>query len=214
MSGKTYLTLIGDVVDSKKIRQRSAFQREFAALMAKLTQGNGGLVSPYTVTLGDEFQAVFARPEKLWRDMVTMIAAIQPVQLRFAIGVGSLRTPINRQQAIGMDGPAFHVAREEMSHLKAAGGRWRIGGLPRLIGGVINEALALLAHETGRWQRNRWEVLLDRLEAHAATETAARLGISVSAVHKNINAAALDTVVELMGHIEELLADVNKKEGK
>lgn len=207
MAEKTVLTLIGDVVASKKMRQRGAFQTELNDLMVSLSEQNEAVVSPYTVTLGDEFQAVFDRPAKLWRDIVMLIAATQPVQLRFAIGLGALSTPINRRQAIGMDGPAFHVAREEMSRLKSAGSRWRIGGLAEPMGGVVNEALALWAHESAGWRRNRWEVLLDRLEGRAATETAARLRISISAVHKNIKAAALDTVVGLLGGIEALLAD-------
>src|SRR4051812_44362234 len=106
------IAIIGDIVASKDPRRRDAFQRQLAkALAARNREKGSGLVSPYTITLGDEFQAVYRSARNLWTDIVTLLAEIHPVQARFALGVGDLTTRLNRRQALGMDGPAFHRTR-------------------------------------------------------------------------------------------------------
>src|SRR5438270_579082 len=113
------IAIIGDIVDSKDIARRDAFQRKLAkALTARGKEKKSGLVSPYTITLGDEFQAVYRSAHHLWTDIITLLGDIHPVQARFAIGVGELTTRINHRQALGMDGPAFHRARAAITELK------------------------------------------------------------------------------------------------
>ena len=54
-----YIALIGDVIESKKIQDRAQAQQKLLQLMKELNQQyQKYLVSPFTVTAGDEFQAL------------------------------------------------------------------------------------------------------------------------------------------------------------
>jgi len=65
--------------------------------------------------LGDEFQAVFSGAQNIWSCIFVIESALHPVRFRFGLGVGGIDTAINRKQSIGMDGPAFHLAREAVA---------------------------------------------------------------------------------------------------
>lgn len=58
MSDKQYLCMIGDLIDSKKISDRGRFQHRLQATIERINQA-GNSVSPWTLTLVDEFQAVY-----------------------------------------------------------------------------------------------------------------------------------------------------------
>ena len=126
-----YLALIGDICGSRKVGERAQLQETLRCVLDQLNAAHGeGLVSPFTITLGDEFQAVLSTATPVWE----MIAAIQselfPVRVRFGLGLGEIETAINREAALGMDGPAFHLAREAMDVLKTEAGLYRVEGLP------------------------------------------------------------------------------------
>ena len=113
-----YLVLIGDIVASRRLPARAQFQRRMKCVLQALNSRRKSLVSPYTLTLGDEFQAVYRDADTAFADVFGLMAEIAPVQARFALSVGEIVTPINPAQSIGMDGPAFHRARALLDRLK------------------------------------------------------------------------------------------------
>src|SRR5687767_15884840 len=115
-----YAALIGDFVQSKNLENRGEVQRAFAAVCADLNKERDrlGLVSPLTITLGDEFQAVFGNVARLWECILRIEATMEPVAIRFAVGLGTISTDIQPAAALGMDGPAFYAARAAMEQLK------------------------------------------------------------------------------------------------
>ncbi len=73
-------------------------------------------MSPFTITLGDEFQAVYGGFEAVLGDTVEIIAEVYPHRLRMALGHGPLSTDLNPTAALGMDGPCFAAAIEGWKH--------------------------------------------------------------------------------------------------
>jgi hypothetical protein len=107
------IAVIGDIVGSRRISERMAFQRRLQKAVADTNILSAShTASPYTITLGDEVQAVYENADGLIHHILYLMSGISPISMRFAIGVGSLSTPINTDMAIGMDGPAFHAARD------------------------------------------------------------------------------------------------------
>lgn len=206
-AGMQVLALIGDIVGSKSVTQRAAFQRKLEKRLARTSTEAQGLASPYTITLGDEFQAVYRRADSLWADVCTIWAEIHPVRARLAIGVGELTTRVNAERALGMDGPAFHRARETLNALKADGVLLRVGGADAADWALANHVLNLLSHQIEGWSKNRLLVLAGLLRGQAVSEIERGLRISRVAVYKNIRAAALDDVV---GICQELTAALNR----
>lgn len=199
------IALIGDVVGSKEIPRRPAWQRRLARALAELSAEHEGLSSPYTLTLGDEFQAVYHDGRRVIADALRLQSELHPVRVRFAVGVGRLSTPLNPHQALGMDGPAFHSARRAMESIKGSGRMWELAGAGFSSLDLLNHVLAYLGHHMADWEANRLVILQLRLAGVPVADMATRLRISKAAVHKNIRAAALDEVAALCQDITEAL---------
>lgn len=204
-----YLALIGDLVDSKQLARRAELQQRLAAVLRELNRRSRP-ASPFTLTLGDEFQAVYASADTLFGDVLVIMRRLHPVRVRFAIGLGAIATPINRQRALGMDGPAFHRAREAMTELKNTPYRVRIRG--ESAGPerddpwtLLNHLFNFVTHQLAGWKPTRLRVLQGLLQGDSVSELAKELRISKVAVYKNINAAALDEVRGLCSEVTRLL---------
>ncbi|WP_111655946.1 SatD family protein [Isoalcanivorax indicus] len=206
-----YLVLIADIQDSRHLPDRQAVQTRLQDTLTTLNAAAPPdlLVSPYTITLGDEFQAVMTRADRALADIITVMGALHPVQLRFALATGALDTPVNPDQAIGMDGPAFHAAREAIEHLKAADERLAIvhtGESPDpQLDTLVTGTVGLLGHHLGKWKPSRLSVLTARLHGDSVTTIATRLGMSEQAVYKNMRAGELEHVITLFRTLTTLI---------
>lgn len=185
--------------------QRSVFQRKLGKILAHTSAHARQLASPYTITLGDEFQAVYRKADLLFADVFGIMADIHPVRARFALGVGALTTRINPTQALGMDGPAFHDARATLMALKNDRRLLRIGGRPAEAWALAGHVLNFLSHQVEGWSRNRLLVTAGLLRGRPVKEIEADLQISRVAVYKNIRAAALDEVAGICHELERAL---------
>jgi len=199
------LCLIGDIVASRKIRDRQGFQRRLQMAIEEANRDAEGLVSPGTITLGDEFQAVYRRSGSLFRDAVHIQAQVHPQRVRFAIGVGSLSTAVNPARAIAMDGPAFHLARQGITRLRQEGGAFTVAGLGAEAGGWVLPVLDLISHTVSGWKRSRWEILDRRMRGEKVHGIVQAMRLTPAAVYKNLRAGALDTVSVLFRRVGRAL---------
>lgn len=195
------VALIGDMVASRNQADRRKGQEMLQAACESLNNraAEFGLLSPLTLTLGDEFQALFNHAEQVWRCVVALEAAMAPVAIRFALGVGEITTEINTQQALGMDGPAFYHARDGIVALKKTGHRYTVQGLDSDGSAPLwlQPTLDLVSHQRQKWQANRVHILAGMMAGKPVAEMAESLGISEQAVYANIRDGALDSIVEI-----------------
>jgi hypothetical protein len=203
------LVLIADLEASRKIEKedRTELQQQLRETLDKINQKGEGIESPYTITLGDEFQAIYEDAEYLFVHFFKILAELHPVTIRFSTGIGSIDTPINTEQAIGMDGPAFHEAREGMEMLKESGFLFniRIEGEENSTLKVINGSLKLIGQQIRDWNKKRFQILYMLQEGHDYKSITKELGISRAAFYKNKEAGLLDIIDELSNSIAELL---------
>ena len=200
-----YLVLIGDVIGSKQLPARAQFQRRLKSALQRLNGRRKNLISPYTLTLGDEFQAVYRDTSGVFADIFTLLSGIAPVQARFALAVGEIVTPINSTQSIGMDGSAFHLARARLEKLKGQG---RLLGIPdsddprwRL----PVSTLAVLSGLMEGWRQKRLQLFAGMLAGAGVGDLARQTRITPRAVNKNIRAADLDEWRRIVDEISRLL---------
>ena len=122
-----YCALIGDLIHSRDIpsHQRETVQKRLRLLLAEMnTQFSDYLASPFLVTLGDEFQGLLTAAEPALEiiEYIDRGLAEYQVRARYGLGLGEISTgPVNRAQALGDDGPAYHYAREGIELLKEKG---------------------------------------------------------------------------------------------
>lgn len=206
------LVLIADLEASREIeeKEREGFQQRLENILNDLNeqgQNDTGLISPYTVTLGDEFQAVFNKADLTFIHMFKIMVALHPVAVRFSLGVGNIATPINSEQAIGMDGPAFHEAREGMEILKESGYLFhiRIEEEDNLDLKIINSSLKLLSKQIRSWNKKRLAILYMLKEGYDYKAISEELDISKSAFYKNKEAGSLDVIDDLSDDIARFI---------
>lgn len=204
---RKYLVLIGDIIGSSSLDSRAKVQKRFESACRALNREAAelGIVSPLTITLGDEFQAVFSRTDSLWECLFRLEAALDPVQIRFSLGLGNLSTALNRNNALGMDGPAFHAARSGMTLLKQQQGRYLISGLMQ-DDVLINSTLAFIAHHREKWKGTRVKTFATYLQGMTPKQTSKLLKSTEQAVYKNIRDGALDSLRLIFGEITAHLA--------
>lgn len=200
-----YLVLIGDIVSSRQILKREQTQEDLRNVLLKLSSGNPYLVSPYTITLGDEFQAVFSKADSVLFDAMEILSNIYPVKIRFSFGVGEILTQINHDQAIGMDGPAFHNARYGIEEIKVTGSLFSILGIENSYIKLIQESLNLLSYTCKGWNQNRLRTLISLHRKKEIQTIADELHVSDKAVYKTISEGNLQNILRLLNEITSMV---------
>jgi hypothetical protein len=196
------LALIADIVKSKKIAEREKLQDKLNEYFASLTRP--GIISPYTITLGDEFQAVYAHAAGIFQDIIEILKISYPAQMRFSLALATLSTKINPERSIGMDGPAFHMARDRLIELK---------GYDEIIiqiqaeegFEVVNSSLKLASSAMSGWKENTWKIISGIMAGQSVKEISAEIGISERAVYKGIDTHVLKDYIEYFKAIEKKL---------
>jgi hypothetical protein len=191
-----HLVMIADVIGSRQLANRGQVQTLLEAELRTLLKESAGLASPYTITLGDEFQGVFSGADRVFPDILAILRALHPVGLRFALGIGPITTRINPEQAIGMDGPAFYQARDLLERMKKEKRTLAIAGLPE-DDGLQEGALGLLDHQLLKWRPNRLEILRLLLGGWDTGAIAGHLDITEQSVYKNIREGGLEHAIQL-----------------
>ena len=210
---KHYIVLIGDLVGSKELgnKDRKKYQSVLSNEISRINEESNSIVSPLTITLGDEFQAVYKDMAALLADSWSIMAELHPVRVRFSIGIGDIYTPINSEQALGMDGPAFHSARDGMDEIKESGSTYSISlgsvenqpETSRSLVALVNHSLMFLSSEMENWKKTRFRILTMLNDGVSVKEIAEKIGISESAVYKNREEGHLNLFLDIKNSIGE-----------
>lgn len=182
---------IGDISASRDLEagDRRAVQERLGDLLERFNrERDDAVLAEFTITVGDEFQGLLVRPDVLPELMWRLRDRLPGVRFWTGVGFGGLDTGLE-ERAIGMDGPAFHRAREalEVAHDEGLhGGVFSgfgdddpvLGGLARLLD----------------WQRQGFtdaqrEAVRRVRRGETQTEAADEIGVSRQAVSKRLAAA-------------------------
>ncbi|HEL2401545.1 TPA: DNA-binding protein [Streptococcus suis] len=111
-----YIAIIGNIIHSKQVSQRSntieGLKQQLHSINYSFSQN---LASPFTLTKGDEFQAL-CKPNPHIFLMIDQIqlAFHDQLEIKFGIGLGEILTAIDPRQSIGVDGPAYWEAQKAL----------------------------------------------------------------------------------------------------
>ncbi|RRD32347.1 DNA-binding protein [Streptococcus minor] len=113
-----YIALIGDMIDSKDLPNRSEFQQQLKNCLAQVNityQMN--LASKFSITLGDEFQGLLLPDAPVFHIIDDINRSMEGVSLRFGIGLGEIVTDIDPEISLGADGSSYWYAREAINYI-------------------------------------------------------------------------------------------------
>ena len=192
------VSIIADIIKSKEIINRVDFQNNLKNKLNLFNSNSKSILSPYIITLGDEFQALYKSTDEIFTDLFNIWGFLYPVKMRVAIGIDKLATDINKESAIGMDGPAFHVAREGIEKLKNKD--FSIiqiyDSSKRTDIDYINKSLTLVMSEINDWKKNTLLIFNEMLNNKAVNDIYPSVGISQRGVYKLINTNKIDYYVD------------------
>ncbi|MGH2621881.1 MAG: SatD family protein [Anaerolineales bacterium] len=209
MAKGVYLAVIGDIVGSKTISNRGAFQRRLARAITSANKSFAQTIaSRFVLTVGDEFQGLLAREEQIVAILASLRSAIHPVELRFGIGVGRINTPL-RPEALGMDGPCFHYGRGALERAAARGTPVEVEA------GTLQEPFSIYAllysALRGRWTQRQRQVIDLAMSGMEGKRIASRLSISPPAVTQHLAAARWKEIEEATRNWQQALAWVHQQ---
>lgn len=197
------LAIIGDIRDSKSLDNRGMVQEQLQNCLNSLNEHYSDvLISPLTITLGDEFQAILRSAKKMWELVFAIESKMHPTKFRFGFGIGEISTQISTSTAIGMDGPAFYNARDTLEEIKKKNCSYGIKGLDK-DAELVNTVLALISDQKQKWSYNRIETLHQLMKNEKVESMAESLGISKAAVYKNINDGSLRNISKVVSLFSE-----------
>jgi len=222
MTSNRYLAIIGDIVDSKKVsgELRKQVQNRLEDTLDSLNhQYREFIVSDFLITLGDEFQGLLRPNAPVYEIISHVVEGINTeqqkrmiVEVRFGIGLGRILTDI-KSIALGMDGPAFHYARNalELSHSRK-GHAIVFNAEPGTINEqnetTINALLGLLAVSRKFWihKTSKFNEILPYLRKRRnQSDIASLLNCTQPLVSKQVASAYWNEIKELEANVDALI---------
>lgn len=197
-----YLALIADVIDSKMVQERLDLQKQVEKTLQKMNELFGDyLASRFTLTLGDEFQALLKVDAPIFQIIDTLRSELTPTQLRFGIGLGEIVTAIDPLQSVGADGPAYWNARAAINfvHQKNDYGNTQIyfSSGKENQDFFVNALIASGEAIRSGWRDSQEEILLNLLKRSVYSESfnqqdlAQSLAINPSALSKRLKSSSI-----------------------
>ena len=197
-----YLALIADVIDSKIVQERFDLQKQLEKTLQKINElFKGCLASAFTLTLGDEFQALLKVDAPIFQIIDTLRSELTPTQLRFGIGLGEIVTAIDPLQSVGADGPAYWNARAAINfvHQKNDYGNTQIyfSSGKENKDFFVNALIASGEAIRSGWRDSQEEILLNLLkrsvysESFSQQDLAQSLAINPSALSKRLKSSSI-----------------------
>jgi hypothetical protein len=205
-SGSSVGTLIGDVVRSRAVSDRSVLHASLAAL---LEEANALLepVVPLRITVGDEFQGCFATVGQALHATLWLQLRLAPqAELRHGVGWGSVAVLADDPRV--EDGPGWWAARAAIESVKVeaarAATRHRRTAYQRSEEGdaktgpdpdPVNAALMCRDQMIGSVSERSLLLLRGTLAGRTQAELAVDQGISASAVSQRVRNDGLAVIV-------------------
>jgi len=150
-----YLVLMADIIKSRDFDQKNAMEGFHEIVHSVNKQWRGSLLSPLTITLGDEFQGIV----RGMGDIADVVFALEEqsvidgieFKLRYALYQGAVDTPINKHLAYGMMGDGLTLARQRLSVMKRSSNRFHFSFRDDAKSKVINDSFLVFQSIVDKW---------------------------------------------------------------
>lgn len=212
MDAGTYAVIMGDLVGSETASSRATLHRTFNAVVeAANAQHDAALVSPLTITLGDEFQGLAGDLSAAMRVArhVRLALMMQDVACRVLVGEVTIDTPLNRDRAWNMMGEGLARARTMLDRKRDTS--LYLFSLDRRAGQERNLTAmgAGLTVIERRWTKQQRGDIVAAVGGENAEDTARRRGVSTHSVYKVRASGNLDAYLLLSDAISNTLSEID-----
>lgn len=200
-----YCVVLGDVVDSREIDDREAFQRTLTGTLDAINEEfDDSLQAPFAVLKGvDEIGGVLRTVPPVVEIQRRLARAVHPQQIRVVAVLGEIDVNEESVDVSAMDGEAFARADALLSELESDDLTFRLEGDESVLDDLISDEVNLLDMLRAEWTERQLEVVTRFDELDSQKAVAESLGVSPQAVSKALSRTRGQNVLA----IEERLAE-------
>lgn len=207
---KIYCMVIGDIVNSKSIQieERSDLQKKLKNILDRINYDyQYSIVSPFTITLGDEFQGGLYDSSKIFDILETIKNEISPHRIRVGIGIEKIRTPIQIKNSFGTDGDSYYGARNNINILKKRktfeyGYLFFTGNEDEIL---LNLLFEFVDQVSSKWTEKQIEYIRKINTNESIDSLANRLNVDQSTISRTLKRANYNLVKKTLNEISMYL---------
>ncbi|MFT4229860.1 MAG: SatD family protein [Microbacterium sp.] len=207
------IAVIADIVGSRRLDDRATAQRLLDETVKRVEHDHPSADRPFTPTVGDEQQGVYARLEDAMTALLMLQLALPDgIELRFGLGVGEIR-PVSTAHRELSDGPGWWAARAAIDlvherqrravpHMRS----WIVAapGQDEVMASTVaasNAYLVLRDDIVSRMSGRERRLVYGRLSGRSQRALAEQEGVTQPAVSKALRSAA---AAALIAGVEQL----------
>lgn len=203
------VVLMADVVNSHNYEGKGLMNKFQELVKFVNTIFSESILSPLTITLGDEFQGVV----NTISSATTMVYAMEEwivenqwdFKLRYAIVEGEIDTEINRESAHEMLGEGLTNARKKLGEMKKETGRFYVSFKDESLTSNVSKTFKLAQHFIDGWQPKDRATVSGFLSGLDYKELAKKLGKDDSSVWRRRKSLAIEEYQTCKALTEELI---------
>ncbi len=191
-----YFIVMGDILNSRNY-EGAQLMSEFKDLVSYCnTSLAKGILSPYTITLGDEFQGVAKSLHWSVESLLCLeeytLRRRYPFLLRYVVHYGEINTRLNRKIAHGMIGPGLTHARELLTDKRRGRARFIFDLPDSTLGAHLGRLFNVMASIMQEWSPKDADLILDMLQNNDNAAIGAKYGKNRSQIWKRRKNLHLD----------------------
>ncbi len=180
------IIVMADIIGSSK-RHAKSLMNDFKSSVTYINRIDRDLIlSPITITLGDEFQGVVKSPRAALQiifDLEKHLMTLKnPFKLRYVIHEGEIQTKLNRDKAYEMLGPGLTAARKQLTDMKSSKSRFKVSLYDKELAEKLSLMLIVLQGIIDQWTPTQQKVVATFLELEDYKKVAERLNKDSTAI--------------------------------
>lgn len=181
--------MLGDVIDSRKIKDKEAFQRKLEEACLEVKRNFvQDIYADFNILKGiDEIGGVLLNIASVYNIMNTMMEQFYPYSMRFVLVFDHIDIAVESHEVSRMDGPAFHRASDMMKDLKASRLIFRMSIGDEILDKTVAGEINLLFFLKKGWSSRQRRILREYRKTGTQNMVAETLGITQQAVSKALN---------------------------
>lgn len=209
--------LMADVIQSGS-HDATRLSRHLKSMISAANRvKSNGVISPLTVTLGDEFQGVCKSVEAgiktiLWLEHrlrtkpLSIDDSLNPYGLRYVLHEGIISTPLNSERAHGMLGPGLTKARQLLNHKERGQSRFQISIAEAKLSRQLQRAFRVMDELTQNYKAEDY-VFIEMLLHEPDSE---RIGKKIGRHRTSIGRRRRSLQIGILQNIESLIIDLSE----
>jgi hypothetical protein len=214
MKHKFYV-MLGDVVASRKIKDKEAFQRKLEKVCLKVNRNFAeDIYADFKILKGiDEIEGVLLNIASVYKIMDTMLEQFYPNSMRFALVLDYIDTAVEGCEVSRMDGPAFHRASDLMKNMKGSRLMFRMSIGDEIMDKTVAGEINLLFLLKKGWSTGQRRILREYRKTGTQNMAAKALGITQQAVSKALNRSMWKEISSIEDDLNYVLRNKAKQIG-